>query len=198
MHTKNNKLRVFLEKSFSKTKSSTPRLQIWKENFSLGKNYRNLFCIRVLLRSEKCRVFFAQPLKKNMKRSKKNRKNRNNRKKQDRSLPQFECTFEKTVEKFSAEVRMFKLTVQKILNFWHKSTKTSSLQEKWNTEYFFAEVFLKVWRFSAQSRAMKKHYLCKKIPNCSSVHVFSCFEKITATFCPIFDKKAQVPRKKND
>ena len=117
-------------------------------------------------------------------------------KKQDRSLPQFECTFEKTVEKFSAEVRMFKLTVQKILNFWHKSTKTSSLQEKWNTEYFFAEVFLKVWRFSAQSRAMKKHYLCKKIPNCSSVHVFSCFEKITATFCPIFDKKAQVPSKK--
>ena len=71
-----------------------------------------------------------------------------------------------------------------------KNTKFFFCTQKMKNWVLFGEVFLKVWKFSAQSRETKKHFLWEKIPNCSSAHVFSGFDRTTATFLPnLWQKK---------
>ena len=82
----------------------------------------------------------------------------------------------------------------KSLFLWKKRTKKSTGYEKWKTEKLLGEKLLKIWKFSAQNREIKKAFSLKKIPNCSSAHVFSCFEKTTGIFCPNFDKRCSRSR----
>ena len=61
----------------------------------------------------------------------------------------------------------------------------------------FGEVFLKVWKFSAQSRETKKHFLWEKMAKCSSAQVFCCVEKSAEFFAQSSTNYSQVPREKN-
>ena len=66
----------------------------------------------------------------------------------------------------------------------------SSEHRKWKTEYFFSgENFLKVWKFSAQNREVKKHFLWKSYKIVLLSTSLAVLRKQPQLFWPTFDKK---------
>ena len=157
LHTKKGNWRFF-RRSFSQSlKVCSSKYKIEKKPSPSEKSTKTLFCTRVLLCWENCRIFFCSILDKKCSGSSK--KILVTKKKQERSLPRLEYTFGNTVENCSAEARTFKLTVQKNPNLYEKNSKLSSEWENWNTETFVGEVSLKVWTFSARSTWLKKRFI---------------------------------------
>ena len=73
----------------------------------------------------------------------------------------------------------------------------SSAHKKKEKLSCFSESFSQRLKDFRPKKKMKKHFLLEKIPNSSSAHLFSCFEKRTGVFLPKnWHKKAQVPHKK--
>ena len=78
----------------------------------------------------------------------------------------------------------------KSLFLWKKKrTKKSNGYEKWKTEKFLGEKLLKIWKFSAQKREMKKHFLWKKYQIVLLRRYLAVLRKQPEFFCPNFDKK---------
>ena len=73
----------------------------------------------------------------------------------------------------------------------------SSEHKKWKTEYFFGEVFLRVWKISRPKSRNEKHFLWEKTANCSSAQLFCCVGKSAEFFAQCSTKRSQVPREKN-
>ena len=82
----------------------------------------------------------------------------------------------------------------KSLFLWKKRTKKSTGYEKWKTEKLLGEKLLKIWKFSAQKREMKKHFLWKKYQNVLLRTYLAVLRKQPELFCPNFDKKCSRSR----
>ena len=61
---------------------------------------------------------------------------------------------------------------------------------------FFGEVFLKVWKFSAQSTKLKKKLFRKKYQNVVLHTYFTVLKKLPEFFCPISEKNCSSAEKK--
>ena len=103
----------------------------------------------------------------------------------------------KLLKTFQSRLKFSGLQSEKKPNFRRKKAHKCPLHtKKWETELFFGEFSQRLKDFRPKKK-MKKHFLLEKIPNSSSAHLLSFFERRTGVFLPKnWHKKAQVPHKK--
>ena len=143
-----------------------------------------MFCTPVLLCLEKCRVFFNQSSTKHAQVPK---KHWGITKERVGCLPHLECTSEKTVENFWVQAQIFRLTVRKknlILGEKRKRHPNVLCTQKNEKLSCFLENFSQRLKDFRPKKKMKKHFFWEKIPNSSSVHLFSFSEIRTGVFFP--------------
>ena len=108
--TKHRILGIFWKSLSQRLKALRQLYRIEKKTFLGEKNTEFLFCTPVLLCLEKCRVFLT---KFSTKHAQVPKNFWGIKKKRVGCLPHLECTFEKTVENFSVQAQIFRLTVRK-------------------------------------------------------------------------------------
>ena len=95
----------------------------------------------------------------------------------ERFSAQLECTFETTVENFSAKAPKFRLTVQKKPNSRRKKAPKHSVRTKkkknWDSCRRIFDHSLEVFRSEYMT---KKTFQLEKLPSCSLAHLLNTFE----------------------
>ena len=145
--------------------------------------------------SRKAPKFFAQSLIKKCSGSEK--KIEKSKKKQERSPPHLEGTFENTVENLRAESQVFKLKIQKKINLREKMYQKNLCTQKskyWELSWRSNPQRLKSWRSNDLNKGT---YYLKKLPSYSLAHVLNTFE-ISAKYFFETARKTLSEFEKND
>ena len=106
-------------------------------------------------------------------------KKRRTKRKQERCLPYFDCTFENTVENFSAEASNSSAhSAGKNLYLCERKIRKWPLHTKNDECRLLSENFAQSMEVSRSKYLIKKCFSRKKLPSCSFANVFCSFEII--------------------
>ena len=184
---------LLLGKLFSKAERFPPKVEKWKSIFS-GKRYQIDLLRTYLAVLRKEPEFSGTNLDKKCSDSKETFWGI--KEKPGRCLPRLECTFEITLEKWSAKAQMFKLTVQKKPKSLVKRNKKSSALKKWKTEFFLKKIFSEFDRFPPELEKWHSIFSGKRCQIFFLPKYFAAFRNVPSFFAQSSTKYAQVPRKK--